>query len=198
VAQSKTRSRKDLVQDLGPLAFASRLKRLADRLHRDVSRFYRNQSLDFEARWFPVLYVLKDRSPMAVTDLAGLLGLTHPAINQIAGDMLQHGLIDSVRDSGDERRHLLGLTAKARRLLKDITPLWGDVREATSDLITESGCDLLAALERIEKRLDAISMSQRLEAINASRADRTTPRKRVSHSKRVPTRASGRAVRKTQ
>ncbi len=161
--KSKPSSRVDLVKRLGPLAFASRLKRLADRLHRDVSRYYQSQSLDFEARWFPVLYVLKNHTSMAVTDLAESLDLTHPAITQIAGDMTEHGLVASDRDSKDERRHLLRLTPKAHRLLKDLEPIWADVRMATSELIEESGYDLLTGIGRVERRLDAISMYRRLE-----------------------------------
>ncbi len=161
--KSKPSPRLDLVKRLGPLAFASRLKRLADRLHRDVSRYYQSQSLDFEARWFPVLYMLKNNASMAVTDLAESLDLTHPAITQIAGDMAEHGLIVSDRDARDERRHLLRLTPKAYRLLSDLEPIWADVRKATSELIEESGLDLLAGIGRIERRLDAVSMYRRLE-----------------------------------
>jgi DNA-binding MarR family transcriptional regulator len=179
VARSKSSAHIDLVKRLGPLAFASRLKRLADRLHRDVSRFYRSRSLEFESRWFPVLYVLKDHPPIAVTELAEMLGLTHPAINQIAGDMARHGLVLSERDDRDERRHLLNLTPKARRLLLKIEPVWADIRTATSDVIQESGHDLLASLDALEQRLDALDMCRRLEKMQGREKRSTACRKRV-------------------
>jgi hypothetical protein len=68
----------DIITELAELAFASRLKRLSERLAKDVLLLYRKLDVDFEARWFSVLYTL---SPMAVTKLAQSLVLTHMAIN---------------------------------------------------------------------------------------------------------------------
>jgi hypothetical protein len=45
----------DVIQQLGALAFASRLKRLSERLQRDVSRVYREQKLEFHARCFSAM-----------------------------------------------------------------------------------------------------------------------------------------------
>ena len=186
------RPRTDLVQTLGPLALASRLKRLAERLQRDVSRYYKSRKLDFEARWFPVLYALKDRNSMSVTDLARALGLTHPAINQIAGDMSRHGLIESLHDSRDERRRLLHLTPKAQRLLQVIGPIWDDIRTANADLIAETGHDLLAAIDRVEHRLNEMDMYRRLEILQVQKgsadsrravASRTRSSRRTSNRK---------------
>jgi 2-hydroxychromene-2-carboxylate isomerase len=76
----------DLIIELGELALASRLKRLSERLMRDVSRVYRELDEPFEARWFPLLRALLEESPQGVTQVARALGLTHPAVNQLAGD----------------------------------------------------------------------------------------------------------------
>ena len=42
----------DLIAQLGELALASRLHRLADGLQRDVTDLYAELGLDFQARWF--------------------------------------------------------------------------------------------------------------------------------------------------
>ena len=192
----KTHGKADLVSNLGPLAFASRLRRLADRLHRDVSRYYHSQSLDFEARWFPLLYMLKNRPSMAVTDLAEALGLTHPAINQIAGDMGRHGLIACDRDKQDERRHLLRLTPKARQLLTEIEPIWADVSTATAALIAETDHDLLAALDSMEQQLNAVDMFQRLEAIQKRRGVNGLAQNSYKHSRPAGTKANTKILKK--
>ena len=93
----------DLIRELGPLAFASRLKRISEHLMRDVSRIYQEQDVGFQARWFPVLYLLGQKTSMSVTEVAHALGMTHPAVNQIAGAMSGAGLLSSSRDSSDER-----------------------------------------------------------------------------------------------
>jgi hypothetical protein len=48
----------DIIKDLAELALASRLKRLSDRLMKDVSQVYKDCKIDFEPRWFAVLYAL--------------------------------------------------------------------------------------------------------------------------------------------
>ena len=144
------------------MAFASRLKRLSERLQKDASRIYKERSMDIEARWFPVLYALKQESPLAVTALAEALRLTHPAINQIAGDMSRRGLLKSKRDSRDERRRLLSLTVKGQKALKDVEQIWKEISHETSRILKIAGNDMLAALENIENILDQKSMYERI------------------------------------
>jgi DNA-binding MarR family transcriptional regulator/N-acetylglutamate synthase-like GNAT family acetyltransferase len=152
----------DLIKQLGPLAFASRLKRLSERLHKDGSRIYDAQAADFEARWFPVLYALKLKSRQPVTTIASDLGLTHPAINQIAGVMEKRGIITSTKDKKDERKRLLRLTPKGRKLIKQLEPVWKIIEEETAKLIRDSGGQVLKSIDRIEKELDEKDMYERV------------------------------------
>ena len=154
----------DLIKQLGPLAFASRLKRLSERLQKDASLIYKDHSVDIEARWFPVLYILKQESSMSVTALAEALRLTHPAINQIAGDMARRGLINSKKDRRDERRRLLSLSAKGRKALRDVDKIWKEISYETRQILKIAGSDVLTALENIENSLDEKSMYERISA----------------------------------
>ncbi|MBN2226127.1 MAG: bifunctional helix-turn-helix transcriptional regulator/GNAT family N-acetyltransferase [candidate division Zixibacteria bacterium] len=152
----------DIITQLGPLAFASRLRRLSEHLMKDVTQIYREQAVDFKPRWFPVLYLLNQTSPMSITDIAKDLGLTHPAINQIGGAMLKAGLISSHKDDKDERRRLLGLTAKGRRIASELQPVWDDISSETMNLIRESGMDILAGLDQMELSLAQCGMYDRV------------------------------------
>ena len=152
----------DLIQQLGPLAFASRLKRLAELLQKDVSQLYQELSVEFEARWFPVVFYLKDRHDIPLTTVAQDLGLTHPAVNQVAGDLENHGLLESSRDKDDDRRRLLNLTKKGRATVRTLEPVWIKIAQATRDLIDLSGCDVLKALEKMERSLNEQPMHDRL------------------------------------
>ena len=152
----------DLVRQLGPLAFASRLKRISDRLYRDISRIYEELDVDFEARWFLVLVLLAQESPLGVTEVSDRLGLTHPAVNQIVGAMSRHGLVLSKSDRKDERRRLLSLSARGRRLTERLEPVWKVVSDQTAHLIEETGIDFLAALNKIELSLDSRDMYERV------------------------------------
>jgi ribosomal protein S18 acetylase RimI-like enzyme len=154
----------DLIEELGTLAFASRLRRLSERLLRDGSLIYQGENLNFQARWFPVFYLLWRQSPLAVTTIAQRLHLTHPAVNQVAGAMTKAGLLISTRDSRDDRRRLLSLSPAGKSLARQLQPIWQDIRDATTKLVSNCGTDLLGAIGRIERSLDEISMSERIRA----------------------------------
>jgi DNA-binding MarR family transcriptional regulator len=152
----------DLIKQLGHLAFASRLKRLSERLQKDVSRVYKAQSIDFEARWFPVLRALGEQPSMSVTGLAAALRLTHPAINQIAADMSKHGLVSSSKDRKDERRRLLRLTPKGHKMITVLEPVWREIQVVNQELTRNTGSNLLQALDRFEAALDEEGMYERV------------------------------------
>ncbi len=152
----------DVIRQLGPLALASRFRRLADWLYRDAPRIYREMSVDFEPRWFPLFYLLKESSSVPVTEAASALGFSHPAINQIAGQMAKRGLLESVKDKKDERKRLLRLTRKGRAALSSLEPIWADIEAAASELVKDAGGDFLAAVGRMEDALTERGMYERV------------------------------------
>ena len=154
----------DIIKQLGSLAFGSRLKRFSERLMRDVSRIYREQDIDFEARWFPVFYLLKLESKISITEIASALGMTHPAINQIAGEMSRAGLIVSTKDKKDERRRLLSLSARGKKLIKALEPLWQDVVDATHEILETADERFMASIDRMEKALDESELYDRISS----------------------------------
>lgn len=158
----------DLITNLGYLALASRLKRLADRLQAAVSEVYAAQELGFRGRWFPLLAALERESPQAVTQLASWLGLTHTAIAQIGAEMAAEGLVRSESDPLDGRRRLFSLTALGRQTAVRLHPLWSEIERATAEVVAESGHDLLAAIAAVEDRLEHQGVPERLRARRAS------------------------------
>jgi DNA-binding MarR family transcriptional regulator/N-acetylglutamate synthase-like GNAT family acetyltransferase len=152
----------DLIREVGEMAFATRLRRLSDRLMREVTQIYLEEQIDFEARWFPVLFLLARTSPMSVTEIARSLGITHPAVIQIALSMMRRDLLSSAKDEGDDRRRLLALTDQGRDLVHRLEPVWREIGAATQELIAESGGSMLEQISRIEQNLDAKSMAVRV------------------------------------
>jgi len=152
----------DIIKELQEMAFASRLKRLSERLLKDVSRLYHQLDIDFEARWFSVLYALNQQSPLAVTKLAQALGLTHTAVNQLAKEMIKYGLIEASKGKTDERQRLLYLTPKAKQVFTLLTPVWDEIHQVTKELIEATGCDILQGLSTIEALLDEQDMFERV------------------------------------
>ena len=152
----------DIITELAELAFASRLKRLSERLSKDVSLLYHKLNVDFEARWFAILYALNQKSPMAVTELAQALGITHTAINQLAKEMTKNGLVHSLKGKKDERKRMIYLSEKGKEVFKKLTPVWEEIQVATKQLIESSSCDILEAVGKIEQQLDDQNMYERV------------------------------------
>jgi N-acetylglutamate synthase-like GNAT family acetyltransferase/DNA-binding MarR family transcriptional regulator len=152
----------DIIRDLSELALASRLKRLADRLMKDVSQIYTDCNIEFEARWFPVLYALNTKNKMNITDLASALSVSHTAVNQLVSELIQRGLAKSEKDRIDERQRLLQITDKGKSMVKRLEPIWSEIRNATREIIKQSGSDILDSIERIEVLLDQEGMYTRI------------------------------------
>jgi DNA-binding MarR family transcriptional regulator/predicted N-acetyltransferase YhbS len=176
----------DVIGQLGELALASRLRRLSERLFRDMSRVYHDLDTEFEARWFPLLQTLRRHSPQGVTELAAILRLTHPAVCQLVDAMEAKGLVRRRRDPHDERRRRIELTAAGRQIATTLDPIWEEIRLANRELLGElaaKGHDFLAALGDLESLLDHRDMHERvtghLRARRALRPDATGPRERL-------------------
>jgi N-acetylglutamate synthase-like GNAT family acetyltransferase/DNA-binding MarR family transcriptional regulator len=152
----------DLIKQLGPMALGSRLKRLTVRMNKDVSRVYRGLGIDFEARWFPIAYLLARRSPLAITEIADSLGYTHTAIKSFANEMIRKGLLDARQDPADKRKRLLQLSKKGRLVVADLVPVWQEIREVARELVDASDPNLLEAVASVERQLDQQEVYERI------------------------------------
>jgi DNA-binding MarR family transcriptional regulator len=152
----------DIITELSELAFASRLKRLSERLMKDVSLLYKKLDIDFEARWFTIFYVLNHQSPKTITELASLLRLTHTAVNLLASEMIKKDLLISSKGKKDERQRFLSISPKGKKVASALLPIWEEIRSETKALIESTNNDLLSSITQIEQRLDKKNMYERI------------------------------------
>lgn len=153
---------RNVIEELGSLALATRLKNLSERLARDVSQVYKESAFDFEPRWFALVYALKGGEELSVTELSAMLQQTHPAVNQVANVLVEKDLVDERKDSSDQRKRLLRLSEKGSKLVDDMSSLWERIRQANDQLLIESSGDLLSNLDNVESALDEKSMFKRI------------------------------------
>ena len=145
----------DYLQKLGMLAFASRLRRLSERLYHSGELIYESAGLDFHPRWFMIVSRLNDAGGEAlpITTIAEDLGVTHPAIINLVRDMENRGIVTSVKDKTDARKRGIRLTTKGKRLVSELEPVWRAFIVATQELFEELDCDLITIIDRIETTL---------------------------------------------
>jgi len=152
----------DFIKAKGMAAFGTRLRRLSERLDRDVQGLYRAHGADFEPRWFPVVMALLDRGSLSVGELASMIGITHAAVSQVRGELIARGMAHVARDPADGRRQMLELSAKARRQCEILAPLWAAIMRSTEMLCLAEAPHLLAELNRLEDALAFKSMAARV------------------------------------
>jgi DNA-binding MarR family transcriptional regulator len=140
----------DHLRTLGALVLDHRFRRLTELLLRTADELYESENIPFRARWASTYHLLRDKGPMAVGEIADNLRLTHPAVIGITNDMAEAGLVTTVRDREDARRRLVALSAAGRRLSPTLAKLWEAFANAQSERFTAAGCDIVAALDRVD------------------------------------------------
>ncbi len=144
------------------LALGSRLKALSDALYDASDAVYGARGLKFESRWFPVVRLLHDRGPTAVTDVAREIGQSHSAVSQLAERLLKTGWIARRKDPADSRRSLLALTPRAQIEVRRLKAVWRGVADEVHADLAAAGHDLLRALDAFEQRLARAPIAPRI------------------------------------
>ncbi len=150
----------NVIDEAGILAIATRMQRLSDRMRKDGSLIYKACGVDFEPKWFPVIYTLHKRTVLSVVEIATEIGYAHPSTIGLLKELEKEKLIVSRRDKGDERKRLIRLTEKGKALVEKMRPVWEIIIAATAELINTKN-NLMQAIMEVEDAFDKQSFLQR-------------------------------------
>ena len=145
-------------------AFGSRLRRLLERMDRQLLAVYRASGEQFEPRWYGVFAALRDDGPLTVGELSRRLGISHAAVSQIRTALEAEGLIRGAADPRDGRRQVLSLTAKGREAASRLAPLWSAIAAALGELLAEHAPTLPAGLDALEVAIERRGLADRVGA----------------------------------
>lgn len=159
-----------ILDEIGPLAVAARLQRLADTIRKDGALIYKEHGIDFEPKWFPVIYVLKQKGAVSIVDLANEVGIAHPSVIQLVKELEAKKLVKSSSDKIDGRKRLITLSPKAVALITEMQPVWDKIRSAVTELVKTEN-NLMKAMEETEARLKSESFYSR---VNRQKIKKTT------------------------
>ncbi|MEM7706851.1 MAG: GNAT family N-acetyltransferase [Pseudomonadota bacterium] len=155
----------DILRDLGPLALASRLKRLADTLLADAAKIHSASGEPLQPGQFPLVAALDRYGPMSVNDAAEVLGISQPATTRAVAEATKSGLVASAPGEHDKRFRQLSLTELGRGSVSRMKQsMWLRVDAAARSLTTGLSGDFLNSVAEIERRLDENSMLDRVQA----------------------------------
>jgi DNA-binding MarR family transcriptional regulator len=148
--------------DQGITAFGSRLRRLLERLDREVLAVYRGAGERFEPRWYGVFAALRDHGPMTVGELSRHLGISHAAVSQVRTALEAQGLVSGDPDPEDGRRQRLSLTPYGQETARRLAPLWAAIAASIGELLAEHAPTLLSSLDELESALDRRALQARV------------------------------------
>jgi len=150
----------NLIDESGILAISTRLQRLSEQFRKDGLLLYKAFGIEFEPKWFPVIYTLQFKSPLSILELAAEIGYAHPSTISLLKELEQQKLISSLRDKTDERKRLIILTGKAWELIEQMKPVWEVMVKVLSE-ITGNENNLLKALNESEEQLRKMGFLER-------------------------------------
>ncbi|PTS95951.1 MarR family transcriptional regulator [Pedobacter sp. HMWF019] len=153
----------NVIDESGILAIATRLQRLSDQIRKDGFQIYKAHGIDFEPKWFPVMYTLFHKPVLSVVEIANEIGYTHPSTISLLKELEKEKLIRSKKDKIDERKRLLQLTDKGQTLVGKMQPVWDVLKIATAEMIDTEN-NLMRAIEEVEGQLKEKSFFDRAAA----------------------------------
>ncbi|MFT6732476.1 MAG: DNA-binding MarR family transcriptional regulator [Polaribacter sp.] len=157
------------LDDLGVLGLGSRLKRLSDVYYRQIDEVYKSENINVNSRSIPLLQLLNENDSMSVTELAKVLGQTHPAISQMSKKLEDKGFVYHFCDGEDDRKRLLSVTPAGFELLDKLAPLWNDIKMIFGRLLVTSGGNLLQNMELLERQFEKQNLNIRISDLRKER-----------------------------
>lgn len=157
----------NVIDESGILAISTRLQRLSDQLRKDGTLIYKANGIDFEPKWFPVIYTLHLRPVLSVVEIANEIGYTHPSTISLLKELEKEKLIRSKRDKADERKRLIQLTAKGQELIERMKPVWEVMVSALTELAATQN-NLMLAIAEVEEQMKRLSFFERAKRISSA------------------------------
>ncbi|KLT68350.1 MarR family winged helix-turn-helix transcriptional regulator [Flavobacterium sp. ABG] len=154
----------NIIDEIGVLALSTRLQRLSEQLRKDGALVYKSFDIDFEPKWFPVIYTLHIKEMLSVVEIANEIGYTHPSTISLLKELEKLKIISSKKDKLDERKRLIVLTTKGKELVVKMQPVWNLIRNVLTE-ISDNQNNLLKAIEEAEQKLASQSFFQRASAL---------------------------------
>ncbi len=154
----------NVIDQSGILGIASRLQRLSEHLRKDGLLIYKAYGIDFEPKWFPVVYALHIKTVLSVVEIAAEIGYSHPSTISLLKELEKQKLVRSKKDKADERKRLILLTDKGRLLVEQMKPVWQLMTDTLTEL-TNTTHNLMRGIEEAEEQMRRQSFYYRAENI---------------------------------
>ncbi|MDH5033523.1 MarR family winged helix-turn-helix transcriptional regulator [Chryseobacterium cucumeris] len=158
----------NVINEAGILAISTRLHRLSEQLRKDGALIYKAFGIDFELKWFPVIFTIYKKEMASVVEIANEIGYTHPSTITLLKELEKQELIQWEKDKQDERKRLFKLTSKGQELIEKMKPVWELMSQILGD-IADNKNNLLTAIDEAEEKIANQSFYQRALQVRNSK-----------------------------
>ncbi|WP_420400126.1 GNAT family N-acetyltransferase [Flagellimonas sp.] len=149
---------RDFLQELKHLGFTARIKRLNESIVASTVDHYSSLNLPLEPNWHVIFLLLKQHGTLTITEMAQTLGFSHPAMIKTTRKMNEQGYLEYQKDVLDQRKTLIRLSKKGKRLLPKFEKEWNRIQEVLQEVVDDA---LLKKLDTLEQNLKESSFSER-------------------------------------
>lgn len=151
----------NVLNQAGILALSSRMHRLSEQIRKDGALIYKEFDIDFELKWFPVIYTIYKKENVNVMEIANEIGYTHPSTITLLKEIENLKLVAWKKDSQDERKKNYHLTKEGQKLVAKMKPVWETMSLVLGE-ISDNQNNLLQAINEAENKLVEQSFYQRV------------------------------------
>ncbi|AZA59908.1 MarR family winged helix-turn-helix transcriptional regulator [Chryseobacterium indoltheticum] len=151
----------NVINESGTLALSTRLQRLSEQLRKEGALVYKEFGIDFEPKWFPVVFTLHHKNILSVVEIANEIGYTHPSTISLLKELEKQQMIISKKDKTDERKRLIELAPKGIELIEKMKPAWEIISKVLEE-IADNENHLLKAINEAEEKIAKQSFLQRV------------------------------------
>jgi len=151
----------NVINESGTLALSTRLQRLSEQLRKEGALVYKEFGIDFEPKWFPVVFTLHHKNILSVVEIANEIGYTHPSTINLLKELEKQQMIISKKDKTDERKRLIELAPKGIELIEKMIPVWEIISKVLGE-IADNENHLLKAINEAEEKIAKQSFLQRV------------------------------------
>lgn len=150
----------NVINEAGILAISTRMHRLSEQLRKDGAMIYKAFGIDFELKWFPVIFTIYKKELVSVVEIANEIGYTHPSTITLLKELEKLELVEWKKDKQDERKRMFQLTPKGKELIEKMKPVWELMYQVLGDLVNNQN-NLLEAINETEDKIMNQSFYQR-------------------------------------
>lgn len=150
----------NVINEAGILAISTRMHRLSEQLRKDGAMIYKAFGIDFELKWFPVIFTIYKKELVSVVEIANEIVYTHPSTITLLKELEKLELVEWKKDKQDERKRMFQLTPKGKELIEKMKPVWELMYQVLGDLVNNQN-NLLEAINETEDKIMNQSFYQR-------------------------------------